>query len=99
MNALQFVPLTLLGELAQLLVAHVLHPVPEVQDGVPDGFKGGLWVDQHGGQLTRLEGAAHGLAGLWETWRYASLSQRTAGPVFNSRILTLTSKILYTLFL
>lgn len=55
---------TLFGDLAQLLVAQVLHAFPEVQDGFPHGLKGSVQVCGHDGQVPRLQRAAHGLAGL-----------------------------------
>lgn len=56
----------MLGDLAQLLVAQVLHSLPEVQDGVSYRLKGSFWIDHHRGQVPRLQGSAHGLACLKE---------------------------------
>lgn len=56
--------LTLFGDLAQLLVAQVLHLLPEVQDNISYRLKGSFKIDHHGGQVTRLQGTAHGLIGL-----------------------------------
>lgn len=42
---------TLFGDLAQLLVAQVLHSFPEVQDGVLYRLKGSFWIDHYRRQV------------------------------------------------
>lgn len=55
---------TLLEDLAQLLVAKLLHLVPEVQDDLLHGQEGGLLVDHHRWQVSSFQRGVHGLACL-----------------------------------
>lgn len=55
---------TLLADLAQLLVAQILHLLPEVQDGVSYGLKGSFGIGHHRGEVPRLQGGVQGLACL-----------------------------------
>lgn len=57
---------TLLADLAQLLVAQILHLLPEVQDGVSYGLKGSIRIGHHRGEVPRLQGGVQGLACLKE---------------------------------
>jgi len=52
----------LFGDLAKLLVAQILHLLPESQDGLSHRLIGGIGIDVHGRQVPRLKRAADGLA-------------------------------------